>query len=195
MLPISVTGTLIPDAHIPPGCYRTRDKAKILGSEQGFTLWEIIVVVIIVTISVSFILLSVSFTSGSDKLKVLGTDLGKTMRLLYQEAIFENRNYAISLHQQGFSVLEYDGEKWAESGQSFFRKVKLSESQQSQLIIEELVVKVVKTDDPVPHILILSSGEMTAFEWNIIDNNARASITISGDFLGNILVNDPVPQS
>jgi len=36
---------------------------------------------------------------------------------------------------------------------------------------------------------------MTAFEWNIIDDNARASITISGDFLGNILVNDPVPQS
>ena len=195
MPPISVTGTLIPDAHILPGCNRTRDKAKILGSEQGFTLWEILVVVIIVTISVSFILLSVSFSSGSDKLKVLGNDLGKTMRLLYQEAIFEHRNYAISLHEQGFSVLEYDGEKWAESGQSFFRKVKLSETQKSQLLIEELVIKAVKADNPVPHILILSSGEMTAFEWNIIDSNARASITIYGDFLGNILVNDPVPQS
>ena len=168
---------------------------KIPASEQGFTLWEILVVVIIVTVSVSFILLSVSFGSGSDKLKVLGNDLGKTMRLLYQEAVFENRNYAISLHEQGFSVLEYDGEKWAESGQSFYRKVKLGESQQSQLLIEELVIKAVKIDNPVPHILILSSGEMTAFEWNIIDNDARASITISGDLLGNILVNDPVPQS
>ena len=172
-----------------------RASPKKSDSERGFTLWEILIVVIIVTISVSVILLSTPFTNGSGNLKVLGKDLGKTMRLLYQEAIFENRNYAISLHQQGFSVLEYDGENWAVSGQSFFRKVKLNESQRSQLLIEELVVKAVKAGDPVPHILILSSGEMTAFEWNIIDDNARASITISGDFLGNILVNDPVPQS
>ena len=172
-----------------------RVKAKKSGSEQGFTLWEILVVVIIVTISVSVILLSTSFTSGSGNLKLLGNDLGKTMRLLYQEAIFENKNYAISLNQQGFSVLEYDGENWAASKQSFFRRLKLSESQQSQLLIEELVVKLAKADDPVPHILILSSGEMTTFEWNIIDSNARASITISGDFLGNILVNEPIPRS
>ena len=172
-----------------------RVKAKKTGSERGFTLWEVLVVVIIVTISVSVILLSTSFTSGSGNLKLLGNDLGKTMRLLYQEAIFENKNYAISLNQQGFSVLEYDGENWAASKQSFFRKLKFSESQQSQLLIEELVVKLANADDPIPHILILSSGEMTTFEWNIIDSNARASITISGDFLGNILVNEPIPRS
>ena len=172
-----------------------RVKAKKSGSERGFTLWELLVVVIIVTISVSAILLSASFTSGSGNLKLLGNDLGKTLRLLYQEAIFENKNYAISLNQQGFSVLEYDGENWATSKQSFFRKLKFSESQQSQLLIEELVVKLANADDPIPHILILSSGEMTTFEWNIIDSDAHASITISGDFLGNILVNEPIPQS
>jgi len=172
-----------------------RVKAKKSGFERGFTLWEVLVVVIIVTISVSAILLSTSFSSGSGNLKVLGNDLGKTMRLLYQEAIFENKNYAISLNQQGFNVLEYDGENWAASKQGFFRKLKFSESQRSQLLIEELVVKLAKADDPIPHILILSSGEMTTFEWNIIDSDARASITISGDFLGNILVNEPIPQS
>jgi len=75
----------------------------------GFTLWEILVVVIIVTISVSAILFSTSITRGSDDLKILGKDLSKTIRLLYQEAIFENKNFAISLNHQGFSVLEYDG--------------------------------------------------------------------------------------
>ena len=172
-----------------------RANSRTPGSEQGFTLWEILVVVIIVSVSVSFILLSTSFSSGSTNLKALGSDLGKTVRLLYQEAIFENRNYAISLNPQGFSVLEYDGEKWVGSTQSFYRKLKFSEAQRSQLLIEELVVKAVKQDDPVPHILILSSGEMTAFEWNIIDNHSKASVTISADFLGNILVTDPVPLS
>ena len=112
-LPISVTGTSIPRSLFP-------------GSAQGFTLWEILVVVIIVTISVSAILFSTSLTRGSDDLKILGSDLSKTMRLLYQEAIFENKNFAISINHRGFSVLEYDGEDWNESGQSFFRKLKLT---------------------------------------------------------------------
>jgi general secretion pathway protein H len=163
--------------------------------ERGFTLLELLVVVAIVAISVSVILLSTSFSSGSGDLKLLGNNLGKTMRLLYQEAIFENRNYAISLRHKGFAVLEYDGEAWNESDQSFFRKVKLNETQRSQLLIEDLVIKSVDADDPAPHILILSSGEMTPFEWSIIDQAGQASITIEGDFLGNILVNDPVPQS
>ena len=80
MLPISVTGTLTPR---PPG-YR-RKQAIAGSSEQGFTLWEILVVVIIITISVSAILFSTSFATRSGDLKVLGNDLGKTLRLLYQE--------------------------------------------------------------------------------------------------------------
>ena len=190
MLPISVTGTLTPR---PPG-YR-RKQAIARSSEQGFTLWEILVVVIIITISVSAILFSTSFATRSGDLKVLGNDLGKTLRLLYQEAIFENRNFAISLKHAGFRVLEYDGEDWSETRQGFLRRVKLNPEQRSKLLIEELVVKSVAEEDPVPHILILSSGEMTAFEWHINDTESKSSITIYGDFLGNILVNDPVPQS
>ncbi len=190
MLPISVTGTLTPDAS--GSC----PKQTIAGSsEQGFTLWEILVVVIIITISVSAILFSTSFATGSGDLKVLGSDLGKTLRLLYQEAIFENKNFAISLKHEGFIVLEYDGQDWSETRQGFLRKVKLNPDQRSKLLIDELVVKSVAREDPVPHILILSSGEMTAFEWYINDIEAKSSITIYGDILGNILVNDPVPQS
>ena len=107
----------------------------------------------------------------------------------------ENKNYAISLNHQGFKVLEYDGQDWVESQQSFFRKVKLNESQQSSLIIENLVVESVEQSNPVPHILILSSGEMTPFEWQIRDSDSKTSIVISGDFLGNILASDPAPLS
>ena len=191
-LPISVTGTLIPRRQ--PGLGKSQ-RVTSLGTTKGFTLFEILVVVIIVTISVSAILFSTSFVSGSSDLKVLGNDLSKTIRLLHQEAIFENKNYAISINHQGFKVLEYDGEEWAEAKQLFFRKVKLNESPRSNLIIENLVVKSVEESDPVPHILILSSGEMTPFEWQIRDSDARASITIFGDFLGNVLASDPLPLS
>ena len=191
-LPISVTGTLIRRNF---SNLRVSPSASCLKTAKGFTLFEIIVVVIIVSISASAILFSTSLISGSSDLKILGNDLSKTMRLLYQEAIFENKNFAISLNHQGFKVLEYDGQDWAESQQSFFRKVKFNESQQSNLIIENLLVESVEQSNPVPHILILSSGEMTPFEWQILDSNAKTSITIFGDFLGNILASDPAPQS
>jgi general secretion pathway protein H len=171
-----------------------RRLSKSFGA-RGFTLFEILVVVIIVSITVSAVLLSTNLGSDSQNLKVLGKDLSKLIRLLYQEAIFENRNYAISLHHQGFKVLEYNGEDWVVADQSFFRKVKLSESQSSDLIVENYVVKSVDQDDLIPHILILSSGEMSPFEWSIDDSDARASITIQGDLLGNILMTGPVPQS
>ena len=191
-LPISVTGTSTLNSL--PGLEK-HQRVVSIGTTKGFTLFEILVVVVIVTISVSAILLNTSFVGGSNDLKVLGSDLGKTIGLLYQEAIFENKNYAISIDQQGFKVLEYDGEAWVESNQRFFRKVKFNETQQSSLVIENQLVESVDETDLVPHILILSSGEMTPFEWEIRDSDARASITLFGDFLGNVLTNDPVPHS
>ena len=178
---ISVTGILIPR--------RTKKRPK----QRGFTLFEILVVVIIVTITVSAVLLSTSLKDDASELKGLGNDLGKLVRLLYQEAIFENRNYAISLHHEGFNVLEYNGEEWLISDQSFFRKVKISESQSSALLVDNYLVPSVDQTELVPHILILSSGEMSPFEWSIDDSESNASITIQGDLLGNIMMTGPVP--
>ncbi|MFV2032420.1 MAG: hypothetical protein ACC663_07985, partial [Gammaproteobacteria bacterium] len=110
-------------------------------------------------------------------------------------AIFENRNYAISLLDQGFNVLEYDGEDWVVSEQSFFSRIKLSESQSSSLVVENFAIETVSSGSLVPHILILASGEMSPFEWNITDSDIGASITIQGDLLGNILMSGPIPQS
>ena len=191
-LPISVAGILTLSSI---NTFRSKQGVRSIKQAKGFTLFEIIVVVIIVTISVSAILLNTSFVSGSQDLKILGNDLSKTMRLLYQEAIFENKNFAISLNHQGFSVLEYNGQDWIVTEQSFFHKLKLGQSQRSNLIIENLVVASVEEGEPVPHILILSSGEMTPFEWEIRDRNTKSSIIISGDFLGNILASDPIPLS
>ena len=90
-------------------------KKCIFRRHRGFTLWEMLIVVIIITVSISVILLSTSLGRDSNDLKVLGSDMSKLMQLLYQEAIFENRNFAISLKHDGYQVLEYDGQAWNES--------------------------------------------------------------------------------
>jgi hypothetical protein len=153
-----------------------------------------LIVVIIITVSTSVILLSTSFGRDSNDLKVLGSDMSKLMQLLYQEAIFENRNFAISLKHDGYQILEYDGQAWNESNQSLFRKIKLNKAQISTLVVENLAVKSVDKEELIPHVLILASGEMTPFEWTINDETTKNSIVLEGDLLGKIRMEGPMPQ-
>ena len=161
--------------------------------QRGFTLWELLVVVAIVAITVSMMQLSIGLGDSDREFKRLGKDLGKLFHLLTQEAVFENRNYAISVHEEGFLVLEFNGENWDPSEQSFFRKIKLNKSQRSLLIINDLVVNTKNTNDPQPHILILSSGEMTPFEWHISDRDTQTGIVLQGNLVGSVLMTGPEP--
>ena len=165
-----------------------------LRRHRGFTLWEMLIVVIIISVSTSVILLSTTLGRDSNDLKVLGSDMSKLIQLLYQEAIFENRNFAISLKHDGYQVLEYDGQSWIDSDQTMFRRIKLNEVQASTLVVEELAVKSVDQEELIPHILILASGEMTPFEWTIIDDSTKKIIVLEGDLLGKIRMEGPTPQ-
>jgi len=168
-------------------------KATLTLVQRGFTLFELLVVVAIVGITVSMLQLSTGLGDNDRDLKRLGKDLGKLFHLLNQEAVFENRNYAISVQEEGFLVLEFNGEGWDPSAQSFFKKIKLNKSQRSLLLIEDLVVNTKTTKNPQPHILILSSGEMTPFEWRISDQDTRSEIVLQGNILGSVLMTGPEP--
>ena len=162
-------------------------------SQGGFTLWELLMVVAIVAITVSMVQLSVGLSDETRDLKRVGKDLGKMFQLLNQEAVFESRNYAISVKDKGFIVLEYNEGKWVPSPQSFFDKIKMTESQISELIIENQVIDISEKTIPKPHILILSSGEMTPFEWRISDQLTQSGILLQGNVLGGVLMSGPEP--
>jgi general secretion pathway protein H len=161
--------------------------------QKGFTLWELLIVVAIVAITVSMVQLSVGLSDETRDLKSAGKSLGKLFHLLSQEAVFESRNFAVSVQDQGFIVLEYNEGEWARSEQSFFGKIRLTESQRSELIIEDQIIDISTKTQPDPHILILSSGEMTPFEWRISDRLTQSSIVLQGNVLGAVLMTGPEP--
>ena len=161
--------------------------------QRGFTLWELLIVVAIVAITVSMLQLSTGLGDNNRDLNRLGKDLGKLFHLLSQEAVFENRNYAISIHDKGFLILEYDGGKWFQSADSFFQKIKLNDAQHSQLVINDLVIDISQGTVPLPHILILASGEMTPFEWRINDRDSQSGIVLQGNLLGSVMMTGPEP--
>lgn len=141
----------------------------------------------------SIVQLAPSLADKDRDLKKAGKNLGKLFHLLSQEAVFENRNFAVSVHNEGYFVLEFDGEEWLQSEDSFFQKFKLNENQRSLLLIEDIVIDIAKSNKPKPHILILSSGEMTPFEWRIRDHNSQSKIVLLGNFTGKVLMIGPEP--
>jgi len=162
--------------------------------QRGFTLWELLIVVAIVAITLSMMQFSMGLGDENRELKRVGKDLGKLFHLLNQEAVFESRNFAISLQDKGFKVLEFDGSAWSTVDDSFFTRIKMAESQRSELIIGDLVVDISVKKEPQPHILILSSGEMTPFEWRIQDELSQLGIVLQGNMLGAVLMTGPEPS-
>ena len=61
------------------------------------------------------------------------------------------------------------------------------------MIIENRLVDTSSKTTPEPHILILSSGEMTPFEWRIDDDRTQAGIVLQGNLLGSVLMTGPEP--
>jgi len=186
-LPILATGISIRKRIFQPG------SSSAGAWQRGFTLWELLIVVAIVAITLSMMQFSMGLGDEDRELKRVGKDLGKLFHLLNQEAVFESRNYAISVQEDGFVVLEYDSGAWTPADESFFTRIKMTESQSSRLIIEDKVIDISKKTEPDPHILILSSGEMTPFEWRIQDQYSQTRIVLQGNMLGGVLMTGPEP--
>ena len=90
------------------------------------------------------------------------------------------------MQDRGFIVLEYNDGKWLRAADSFFDKIKMTESQSSLLIIENQVIDISETTNPEPHILILSSGEMTPFILTFSAPQTEQVYQITATLLGHL---------
>ncbi len=179
------TPILAPGIWIPDG-------VKVVKSRRGFTILEILVVIAVVSIIASTILLNTQFKRPAANLKQHASTIGKTLKLLLQEAIINDRNFALSIEPGGYRVLLYDGENFIPSKEKFYLKLQKEHVFIDELIVDDQVVVIDKKKTPEPHILILSSGEMTVFQWDIEDQENRLKVRINSTFLGDIKIEGPM---
>ena len=147
---------------------------------RGFTLLELLVVLVIIGVLVTFAVLSVDARRGGvDDVQGMADQLRERIRLASEKALFGQREYAVDVEPDAVRFLRYEADLgWRPvSDDKALEPLPIGEDLQIHLSIEgrKIVLRMRREDEPYrPEIFILSSGEMTPFEWRLNDGRTQA---------------------
>ncbi len=184
--------------------HRRNDSAARYGA--GFTLIEILVVLVIVGIIVAVALLSFGTLGDNRNLETEARRLSTLIQMANDDATIQGRDFGLEVMQTGYRFVEFDPflNQWFEvTDDDFMRERALEEGSEFELIIEERRVLLQDearntededddedsrdlTDDYLPHILILSSGDTSPFELRIIRQSDKAEVTLTMSAAGEL---------
>ena len=174
-------------------------------SERGFTLIEILVVVIIIATISSIALLSMNLVGDDRDLDTERKRLATLLQVVQDEAAMQGREFGLELLQTGYRFVEYDplAFQWSEViGDDLYRLRQLPEGIELELYIEDK--RIMLESDPkafkeadddtmqtgiqdyTPHLLLSSSGEITAYEIRLRRFDSDQELVMRGDILGEI---------
>jgi general secretion pathway protein H len=160
----------------------------MMRKNKGFTLIEIMVVVVIAAIMMGAVTLSFPRT-GDDLLKEQADRFTAILSLSVDEAILQSKDLALSVGEAGYSFFRFEDQNWQTFNESPFNARSLVGGVESELLIEGVSVNLKKErnseEKPKPQILILSSGEMTPFTYVMTYSN-KSTVTIKVNAIGGI---------
>lgn len=164
---------------------------------RGFTLVEILVVVVIMAVLVSLAVLSMGVTGRDAGLDEETRRIQGLMSLLHERALLEGRDFGMRLEPAAYEFVVYDPfkDQWQPMSQDHeFRRRDLQKglSFQLQLDSQSVVLKAVdktfsSSQAPqAPQLAIAASGEGTPFRLTLTRDQTKASATVIGDALGKV---------
>lgn len=176
--------------------------------QRAFTLIEILVVIVIVGIVSAVALLSFGLLGDDRELQREARRLSSLIQLANDEAMMQGRDYGIEFVQSGYRFVEHDPltEQWVELvGDEVLRPRQLENEAEFDLYLEdrrilldteavELTIEDEEDrsvdqeliDEYTPHVLIMSSGDVTPFELTLVRQFDRAEITITMSLAGEL---------
>ena len=156
---------------------------------KGFTLLEVMVVIVIVSIIVSMATLAVNTNSPGERLKTEAQQLYSLFKLAHEEAILRSREYGVGFSDEGYRFMVYEKGVWMPldadrllRARQFPEDVRLDlEIEQIEVVLDAPKEKSADDEDDKrssdndklrPQVFLLSSGEITP--------EFTAHLTISG---------------
>lgn len=163
---------------------------------RGFTLLELLVVLVIIGIILSFAVLSVGDGGLEQQAEEETRRLAALMDLAAEQAILESRELGMVFLPSGYRFVTHVVEAWQEiNDDTLLRPRTLPEGLHIELFLEALPVELNRRQQGVltPHLILFSSGERTPFRLTIESDSHPAPLQLSGELFGKVKVS-PVPQ-
>ena len=163
---------------------------------KGFTLVEILVVLVIMAVVISMTALTVSSTARDSQLDEESRRIEGLVGLLHDRALFEGRDFGLRIEPTAYEFVVYDTRRnrWMMMDQEReYRHRQLPKGitfqleLDSQLVVIKPIDRTLATDDlPGPQVAIAASGEGTPFRLTLVRDATQAKTAVDGDALGKI---------
>ncbi len=151
---------------------------------RGFTLLELLVVILIIGIVISFASLSVG-QHASRALQDEAERIHSLLRLAAEESVLQGRELAMQFGPGGYLFVTLDGADWVPVEEDrLFREREFPPGLSLDLSLEGVEVDLLDSENP-PRIFVLSSAEMTPFELTL-GNDEGEAYTLRGDLTGRL---------
>ncbi len=158
-------------------------------NQVGFTLLEILVVLILLGIILSVAVLSV----GGSKEREIEQEVQRMVQLIHlakEEAILNQQELAVKFSPNAYEFLRLEDENWIPyTDNRLFYQREFGEEYELRLLQDGISVSLQEED--AGRILLLSSGEMTPFELYFGLFNSESRYHLIGNALGEITVENP----
>ena len=175
----------------------------------GFTLVEILVVIVIVGTVVSIAMLSFGVLGNDRELQTEARRFVSLLELARDDASMQSREFGIELMTGSYRFVEYDGlaGRWTDvPGDDTLRLRSLPDDEEFELFLEDK--RILLDDDPAkfedadeksrfsssnpyaPHLLIYSSGDATPFELHVWRRFDDERVVMRGNAFGEVEIVD-----
>jgi len=179
--------------------------------QDGFTLLELLVVVVIVAILFTYTTLAIRSSSPEDLIKEEANRLERLTQLALEEAILRGEEYGIEVHLDGYRFLHFTENQWQPLSQDkILHERKLPLDMELEMHLEETEIVIGLATEPMsdnevdleataepkenkkeaeikPHIYLLSSGEITPdFDIRFYIPGVKTSYFVRGFFDGSL---------
>jgi len=182
---------------------------------RGFTLLELMIVMVIMALMVGVIVPSINLGDDHDRVEKSAHRFKAVFDLASEYAMLNNFELGLILKDDNYRFVAYDGQRWADfAAERYFEASELDEDIELELELEgllwaennllnEVTFEVDEDDNDEdkemlsPQIFILSSGDITPFRITFSlerDFGEMIYYQVTGDFAAPVEVEGPLEQ-
>ena len=177
-----------------------RECARAGADSAGFTLIEIMVVVVIIGVVAALMVLSFTVTGRDRELEKESDRLFALFTYTREQAELQTREYGVLFQDDGYEFLTYDVRR------ALWRSVPDDEALVARRLPDGLGVKLTVEARPVvltrpkdardktPQVMIFSNGDLTSFAATLEREGGLRSVTVTQDDQGQV-IEQPMVES